>query len=89
MTNHEYVVTGMTCGHCEHAVRDEVSRIPGVSAVEVSAATGLLTVTAETLDDTAVLTAVDEAGYQAARRRRQPHLPAGAAQHRSSFRSVG
>jgi copper chaperone len=67
MTNHEYVVTGMTCGHCEHAVRDEVSRIPGVSAVEVSAATGLLTVTAETLDDTAVLTAVDEAGYQAAR----------------------
>ncbi len=43
MTNHEYVVTGMTCGHCEHAVRDEVSRIPGVSAVEVSAATGLLT----------------------------------------------
>ena len=67
MTNHEYVVTGMTCGHCEHAVRDEVSRIPGVSAVEVSAATGLLTVTAETLDDTAVLTAVDEAGYSAVR----------------------
>ena len=42
MTNHEYVVTGMTCGHCEHAVRDEVSRIPGVSAVEVSAATPMV-----------------------------------------------
>ena len=42
MTNHEYVVTGMTCGHCEHAVRAEVSRIPGVSAVAVSAATSLL-----------------------------------------------
>ena len=68
MSDLTFNVPGMTCGHCEHAVRDEVSRIPGVSAVEVSAATGLLTVTAETLDDTAVLTAVDEAGYQAARR---------------------
>jgi copper chaperone len=67
MTNHEYLVTGMTCGHCEHAVRDEVSQIPGVTAIEVSAATGLLTVTADTLDDSAVLSAVDEAGYQAAR----------------------
>lgn len=67
MTNHEYLVTGMTCGHCEHAVRDEVSQIPGVTAIEVSAATGLLTVTADALDDDAVLSAVDEAGYQAAR----------------------
>lgn len=68
MAHHEYLVTGMTCGHCEHAVRDEVSRIPGVSAIEVSASTGLLTVTAEKLDDDAVFSAVDEAGYQAARR---------------------
>lgn len=67
MTNHEYLVTGMTCGHCEHAVRDEVSQIPGITAIEVSAATGLLTITADTLDDSAVLSAVDEAGYQAAR----------------------
>jgi copper chaperone CopZ len=44
-----------------------VSQIPGVTAIEVSAATGLLTVTADTLDDSAVLSAVDEAGYQAAR----------------------
>jgi len=67
MASHEYLVTGMTCGHCEHAVRDEVSQIPGVTAIEVSAATGLLTITADTLDDSAVLSAVDEAGYQAAR----------------------
>ncbi|WP_434970633.1 heavy-metal-associated domain-containing protein [Microbacterium sp. bgisy207] len=67
MAQHEYLVTGMTCGHCERAVRDEVSRIPGVTAIEVSASTGLLTVSAETLDDNAVLSAVDEAGYDAAR----------------------
>lgn len=67
-TTTQYQVTGMTCGHCEGAVRDEVSQIPGVTDIDVSAATGLLAVTAEQpVDDTAVLAAVDEAGYQATR----------------------
>lgn len=67
MSQHEYLVAGMTCTHCERAVRDEVSRVPGVSAVEVDASTGLLTVTADALDDSDVFSAVDEAGYQASR----------------------
>lgn len=67
-TTTQFQVTGMTCGHCEGSVRDEVSQIPGVTDINVSAATGLLTVTAEQpVDDTAVLAAVDEAGYQATR----------------------
>lgn len=62
----EYQVTGMTCGHCEGALRAEVSEITGVTAVEVSAATGRLAVTAEqTVNDAAVIAAVDEAGYTA------------------------
>lgn len=68
MTTSEYSVTGMTCGHCEGAVRSEVEQISGVSAIDVSAATGKLTVTSETpLDDDLVLAAVDEAGYSAVR----------------------
>lgn len=67
MPGYEYLVTGMSCGHCERAVREEVTRIPGVETVEVDASTGFLTVTAETLDDQAVIAAVDEAGYEAAR----------------------
>ncbi|OUZ12681.1 heavy metal transporter [Aeromicrobium sp. PE09-221] len=68
MSTTEYQVTGMSCGHCEGAVRDEVSQIPGVTAIDVSAATGRLSVTADQpVDDAAVLAAVDEAGYQAAR----------------------
>ncbi|MFQ6197372.1 heavy-metal-associated domain-containing protein [Streptomyces sp. NPDC000405] len=60
-----YKVSGMTCGHCESAVREEVSALAGVSAVEAVAATGLVTITAaEPLDDEAVRTAVDEAGYE-------------------------
>lgn len=63
----QYQVTGMSCGHCEGAVREEVSQIPGVRNVEVSAQSGQLRVTAEAEVDDAVIAAVDEAGYQAVR----------------------
>jgi copper chaperone len=64
MTTTEFQVTGMTCGHCEAAVRSEVSRIAGVTDVEVSAKTGRLAVTSQVpVDAAAVASAVDEAGY--------------------------
>ena len=68
MSTSECQVTGMTCGHCEMAIRDEVSRIPGVEGIDVSAQSGRLVVrSSAAVDDTAVLAAVDEAGYQAVR----------------------
>lgn len=68
MNTTEYTVTGMTCSHCERSVTQEVSALPGVESVEVSAATGLLKVSASVeLDDAEVLAAVDEAGYAAVR----------------------
>ncbi|MFZ2242347.1 MAG: heavy-metal-associated domain-containing protein [Gordonia amarae] len=67
-TTTEYQVTGMTCGHCEMSVREEVGEVPGVDGIEVSAKTGRLVVTGDrTVDDAAVLAAVDEAGYSAVR----------------------
>ncbi|WP_336790122.1 MULTISPECIES: heavy-metal-associated domain-containing protein [Gordonia] len=66
MAAHEYQVTGMTCGHCEMSVREEVGEISGVTDIQVSAQTGLLVVTASgDVDDAAVLAAVEEAGYSA------------------------
>ncbi|GAC81376.1 Copper chaperone CopZ [Gordonia malaquae] len=66
MAAHEYQVTGMTCGHCEMSVREEVGEISGVTDIQVSAQTGLLVVTASgDIDDAAVLAAVEEAGYSA------------------------
>lgn len=68
MSTTEYQVTGMTCGHCEMSVREEVAQIAGVDTVEVSAQTGRLSVTAaQTIDDAAVFAAVVEAGYSAVR----------------------
>jgi copper chaperone CopZ len=66
MVTSEYRVDGMSCGHCEAAVKDEVGRLPGVQGVDISAATGKLVITSSIpIDATAVLGAVDEAGYEA------------------------
>lgn len=63
-----YAVTGMTCGHCEGSVRSEVAKIAGVTGIDVSAASGSLVITSDApVDDAAVIAAVDEAGYRAAR----------------------
>lgn len=66
MTTTEFTVAGMTCGHCEMSVREEVSTVAGVDGIDVSAQTGRLVVTsAGPIDADAVIAAVDEAGYQA------------------------
>lgn len=68
MEQRGYQVVGMTCGHCEMSVREEVEQIVGVEGIEVSAETGKLVVdTMPSVEDAAVLTAVQEAGYQAER----------------------
>ena len=69
MVTTEYTVTGMTCANCENHVREEVEQIAGVTAIDVSRETGKLLVSTagEAVDDAAVLAAVDEAGYTAAR----------------------
>ncbi|NEE03373.1 heavy-metal-associated domain-containing protein [Phytoactinopolyspora halotolerans] len=62
-----YKVTGMTCGHCVSAVTSEVSKIGGVSDVQVDLASGDVVVTsAAPLDTEDVRAAVDEAGYELA-----------------------
>lgn len=67
-TTTEFQITGMTCGHCESSVREEVSEVAGVTEIAVSAATGKLSVTHATdIDDAAIIAAVDEAGYTAVR----------------------
>ncbi|GAA2034367.1 heavy-metal-associated domain-containing protein [Agromyces tropicus] len=68
MSQREYQVTGMTCGHCELSVREEVEQVAGVADIRVSATAGTLTISAPAdLDDAGVLAAVEEAGYSAAR----------------------
>lgn len=69
-TTATYGVTGMTCGHCVHAVTDEVSAIPGVRDVEIELVAGgtstVHVMSEEPLSDDTVREAVDEAGYELA-----------------------
>jgi copper chaperone CopZ len=62
----EYTVEGMSCGHCEAAVKDGVSTLRGVESVAVDLETKLVVVRGDGLDDAAIRAAIDEAGYEAA-----------------------
>lgn len=70
MTTTNIKVSGMTCGHCVSAVNQELSSVPGVSAVAVELVPGgvsVVTITSDSeLSDDAVSAAVDEAGYELA-----------------------
>ena len=67
MTTASYTVVGMTCGHCVSSVTEEVSAVPGVSAVDVDLESGGLTVSSDApVDEAAVRAAVEEAGYSLA-----------------------
>ncbi len=63
----EYLVSGMTCGHCVSSVTEELSALDGVQTVTVdlnAGGTSTVTVASSTgLDVDAVRAAVDEAGY--------------------------
>ncbi|MEI2766289.1 MAG: heavy-metal-associated domain-containing protein [Dermatophilaceae bacterium] len=66
MTTQTFQVSGMTCGHCAHAVTTELRALEGVSEVGVDlVAGGTSTVSVQAdreLTDAQVAAALDEAG---------------------------
>ncbi len=62
-----YTVTGMSCGHCELSVHEEVEELAGVESARADHTTGTLVVRGDEVDDAAVRAAVLEAGYDVAR----------------------
>ena len=61
-----YSVPGMSCGHCEAAVKEEISALPGVEEVVVDLESKRVEVSGSGLDDAAIRAAIEEAGYEAA-----------------------
>ena len=59
-------VPGMTCGHCEAAVKQEVGAVAGVTGVAVDLDSKDVVVTGSGLDRDAIVAAIDEAGYDVA-----------------------
>lgn len=59
-------ITGMSCQHCQKAVENAITKVAGVENVVVDLAKGKASITG-TASDTAVIAAVQEAGYDASR----------------------
>ena len=65
-TSHLTTVTvnGMTCQHCVNAVTEELGALSGVSAVDVTLSSGIVTLRSNReLSRAEMAAAVDEAGY--------------------------
>ena len=60
-----YLVEGMTCEHCVHAVKSSVSALAGVDSVEVSLEKKLVTVgfDPEKANLQSIRTAIEDQGY--------------------------
>ena len=68
MTTTTLDITGMTCGHCELSVREELSELAGVVSVVADHAAGTAVVESEApLDAADLRDAIEEAGYALAR----------------------
>ncbi len=67
MPNKTINVDGMTCGHCVHAVTEELSRIAGVTRVNIDLHPSEVPPVALDSDidlsDSDIAAAVEEAGY--------------------------
>ncbi len=64
-TTRTYDVPGISCGHCKAAIEEEVGQLDGIIEVDVDVDSRKVTVTGE-VDDDAIHTAVEEAGYEVA-----------------------
>ena len=58
------LVEGMTCGHCEKAVKEALGELEGVSLVEVDLDSKKVEVEGDNLQDNLIKQAVEEAGYE-------------------------
>ena len=61
-----YSVPAIHCAHCAMSIREEVSEVEGVDEVAVDLDTKVVTVSGRDLDDVALRSAIQEAGYEAA-----------------------
>ena len=64
MSTITYSVPDISCGHCRTAITSEVSTVAGVESVEVDVEAKTVTVTAEPLDEIALIAAIDDSGYE-------------------------
>jgi copper ion binding protein len=64
MKTEQFLVPGVSCQHCVHAVTSEVSKLAGVQQVDVNLDNKVVTVQAsEAVTPASIVAAIKEAGY--------------------------
>jgi copper chaperone len=64
MKTEQFLVPGVSCQHCVHAVTSEVSKLAGVQQVNVNLDNKVVTVQAsEAVTPASIVAAIQEAGY--------------------------
>ena len=61
-----YSVPAIHCDHCAMSIREEVSELEGVEDVDVDLESKVVTIRGRELNDAALRTAIEDAGYEAA-----------------------
>jgi len=61
-----YSVPGIHCAHCGTSIREQVSELEGVEAVDVDVDAKVVTIRGRELSDERLRAAIGEAGYEAA-----------------------
>lgn len=64
MATQTFQVEGMSCGHCELSIQEEVGEIPGVTSVKADHTTGEVVVEGAEVSRADVDKAVEEAGFK-------------------------
>ncbi len=61
-----FTVPAIHCEHCAMSIREEVSEVDGVDAVDVDLESKMVSISGRDLDEAALRAAISEAGYEAA-----------------------
>jgi copper chaperone len=64
MTTKEIKIDGMSCGHCEMAVRKELSKLDDVKVKKVKIGEAVVEYDETKIDLQKLYTAIEEAGYK-------------------------
>lgn len=60
---HVFQVTGMTCGHCERAVRQALEAVDAASTIAIDRSAGRVSVQSAQASREVLVKAIEDAGY--------------------------
>jgi copper chaperone CopZ len=63
MSHKVALIEGMTCGHCEGAVTESLTKLGNLTQIKVSSADGTARFAGE-IDEATLAAAIDDAGYK-------------------------